>query len=1581
MARWYLSRGRLKNLLLAIWFVLALIGGTVATAMAADEQQTTATVSLIVKMISSLTAEEQAAVIARGGGVETSSVPALQLHVVELPESDLTAVLSNYHSDPQVVRVEFNGTRKVQGSPSDPDYGVQWALQKIGWDTVFGNATPTGTAKVALLDTGVDSLHPDLAGKLVPGFPVLNGSSSMTDPNGHGTYLSGIIAAVTDNGQGVAGVGYSGVSIMPVTVLGADGTGTDSDIISGLIWAVDNGANVVLMGFSNPGFSQNLQDAIDYAWSKGVVLVAATGNDASSIPTYPAGSRGVIGVSATDQSDSLYFLSNFGPTAFLAAPGVDIYTTAPGGTYQYISGTSASSAAVAGVAAFMKAANPDLTNGAIVGKLARNADPAGTQEQTGNGRINMARSLEDASLEEIQPAGVPPVGDGGPFVGPYVIAARNWVLTFAGSGSGSVTITPNSGTVNAPVSCGGTGTAAASQTVTGTCSPNITTSENGATVTFTASANIGSVFAGWSGQSNLSSSTCSGTTNPCSAVLGGNAALTVTFTANSAPTISDIANQSTNEDAATSAIPFTVGDAETAAGSLTVSGGSSNTTLVPNANIVFGGSGANRTVTITPAADQNGTATITVTVSDGSLTASDTFVLIVNAVNDAPSFTKGADQTVNEDAGAQSVANWATAISAGPANEAGQTLTFNITGNTNPGLFSAGPAVSSTGTLTYTPAADANGSATITLRLSDNGGTTNGGVDTSAAQTFTITLTAVNDSPSFTKGADQTVNEDALAQTVNNWVTNISAGPSDESGQTLDFIVSNDNNALFSAQPAIDAFGTLTYTPAANANGSATVTVQLHDNGGTANSGVDTTVSQTFTITITPLNDTPSASDTSVTTDEDTSVGIDFGPLVSDVETADANLTYTIVSGPSNGGLSGSGQNRTYTPNANFNGTDSFTYKVTDRGDPDDCGAVSATCTAALNSDTKTITITVTPVNDKPTASASPASPTLDEDSGSTTITLSGSDVETAAANLTFTITQIPAHGSLKQGSTTLALNDTFIGSPKDVTYTPNANYNGADSFKFKVTDLGDPDNCGAPGPTCAAALDSDEVTISITVYPMNDQPTANGQSVTTNEDTAKAITLTGFDVETASGDLTYTITQNPAHGSLSGSAPNLTYTPDANYNGADSFKFKVSDRGDPDNCGPPILHICTATLDSTVATVSITVNSVNDAPVVGSGTLTSQSVQYSDPIASGTIVVTDVDNAGSSLSLTGVPAGLTVNKSCVDSTSPPNFPVGTSCTFTLSGNVTAQAGSYPISVNDGTATVLTGVTITVTKETITSIVYMGMVFVTVPSGGSANVQLSALITEQSDGNLGNITLAKVKFIITGDSGCPSTTVGNVSVGITSTPGTGTACAVVSLPECTYTVTPSIDSNPYYDGLPGDPVPLTVAPATGQFITGGGWIPRQATGAGLVPGDLGSRMNFGLTVKWNKKVTNLQGNSNYIIRQVESGNVVNYQVKSTAADNNLTVIPATATTPASATFTSKAVIRRIVNGVVDTTFQGGNARLRLDIVDVDSSGRGVDSYAMTVWDGSNNLFHSSNWNGTKTVGTLLGGGNVVVHDK
>src|SRR5207253_934460 len=177
--------------------------------------------------------------------------------------------------------------------------------------------------------------------------------------------------------------------------------------------------------------------------------------------------------------------------------------------------------------------------------------------------------------------------------------------------------------------------------------------------------------------------------------------------------------------------------------------------------------------------------------------------------------TKGADVTVLEDSGAYSQSGWATAISDGP-NESGQALTFSVT-NSNNALFAVQPAVAANGTLTLTLAADAFGSASVTVTLQDDGGTANGGSDTSASQTFTIKVSAVNDAPSFTKGADQSTLEDGGPQTVTGWATAISAGPADESSQSVTFTTTNDNNGLFSVQPSVDAAGNLTYTAAPDA--------------------------------------------------------------------------------------------------------------------------------------------------------------------------------------------------------------------------------------------------------------------------------------------------------------------------------------------------------------------------------------------------------------------------------------------------------------------------------------------------------------------------------------------------------------------------------------------------------------------------------------------------------------------------------------------------------------------------------------------------------------------------------------------
>jgi hypothetical protein len=315
--------------------------------------------------------------------------------------------------------------------------------------------------------------------------------------------------------------------------------------------------------------------------------------------------------------------------------------------------------------------------------------------------------------------------------------------------------------------------------------------------------------------------------------------------------VEDISDKATNEDTQLQ-FTFNVGGA---ANITSVTATSSNTTLVPNiaANIEVTGSGSTRTLTINPVANLSGTSTITVTVNGAnSQSMTDTFVLSVNSVNDAPSFTRGADQTVNEDAAAQTVPNWATSISAGPADESGQTLTFNVTNNTNPGLFSAQPAISPTGTLTYTPAANANGSATITIVLMDNGGTANSGQDTSAAQSFTMNLTGVADTPSVTN-ATTTVNTQTTsglvisrnaadgAEVTHFQITNITNGTLFKNDGTTqinnnDFITFAEGNAGLKFTPALnsntngtfDVQASLNNTVEGLAGGTATATITIN---------------------------------------------------------------------------------------------------------------------------------------------------------------------------------------------------------------------------------------------------------------------------------------------------------------------------------------------------------------------------------------------------------------------------------------------------------------------------------------------------------------------------------------------------------------------------------------------------------------------------------------------------------------------------------------------------------------------------------------------------------------------------------
>ena len=663
--------------------------------LAVSAQSTTS--SLLVKLAVGLSPAQQAQVIARNGGVEVSSIPALRLHVIEVATADLAQVLANYQADPQVVSAEENKTRQSQAFPADPLYQNQWALPKISWDLVFGNVTPTGSAVVAVLDTGVDAQHPDLAANVMPGISILDGSSGTTDPSGHGTWVAGIVAAQTDTLEGIAGVAYAGVRIMPVTVLDANGIGQDSDIIAGVIWAADHGADVIVMAFSSPGFSQNLQDAIDYAWSKNVILVAATGNNGLDTPTFPAGDRGVMGVSGTDPSDALAPFSSYGPSVFIAAPATDIPTTAIGDAYAVINGTSASAAIVAGAAAFMKAVDPALTNGIIVGRLARMADPAGTQDQTGNGRINMARALADTGTAFIQPAGAPPTGNGGPFVGPYVAAARNFNPTFQGTGGGSLAISVNVGVINIQSNppCSGTGSGTASVTITTTCSLQFT--DNAAIGTLTSTPNGTSVFAGWS----PTLGTCSGTTNPCSTgtLGGGQNTLNVTFSLK--PTTTSILP--TSKVVGEAAFTMTVTGTNFQTGAVVRFNGSNRTT--------FGTGTTTRTASIL-ASDLTtaGTFSITVANPDGGVSNAQTFT-----VNKANTTTTISSDTPDPSVVGQAyIVSWSVTVNApGSGTPTGTVTITDGTGGSCSAAVTAGScaltsASSGAKSLTATYAGDSN---------------------------------------------------------------------------------------------------------------------------------------------------------------------------------------------------------------------------------------------------------------------------------------------------------------------------------------------------------------------------------------------------------------------------------------------------------------------------------------------------------------------------------------------------------------------------------------------------------------------------------------------------------------------------------------------------------------------------------------------------------------------------------------------------------------------------------------------------------------------------------------------------------
>ncbi|MEU4163752.1 S8 family peptidase [Actinoplanes sp. NPDC026670] len=297
------------------------------------------------------------------------------------------------------VGVEMDAKVYALGAPSGTDTyrAKQWDIPKIHTTEAWQKSTGAGVV-VAVIDSGVDGTHPDLAANMVSGFDATTDQAgATTDRHGHGTHVAGTIAAVTGNATGVSGVAPD-VKIMPVKVLGDDGSGNMSDTAEGITWAVDHGAQVINMSLGGTQQVAAVSNAIKYARSKGVTVVAAVGNsrEQGSPTSYPAADAGVIGVAATDSNDRVGVYSNAGNYVDVAAPGTDILSLAPNGQYKTMSGTSMASPHVAALAALLKSYQSSLTPDQIEATLEKSAvdlGPAGFDNDFGNGRVDALAAL------------------------------------------------------------------------------------------------------------------------------------------------------------------------------------------------------------------------------------------------------------------------------------------------------------------------------------------------------------------------------------------------------------------------------------------------------------------------------------------------------------------------------------------------------------------------------------------------------------------------------------------------------------------------------------------------------------------------------------------------------------------------------------------------------------------------------------------------------------------------------------------------------------------------------------------------------------------------------------------------------------------------------------------------------------------------------------------------------------------------------------------------------------------------------------------------------------------------------------
>ena len=294
--------------------------------------------------------------VERIGGVIVERIDELEIWVVDVPE--YFGMNFSFDSDVELIEQDYFVTVRFDNPPNDPDYERQWALPHIQAERAWDEMGSLQPVTVAVIDTGVCMSHEDLVGRVLDnGYDFVDNDDDPEDVFGHGCSVAGIIAANIDNGIGIAGFAPN-ASILPIRVLGANGSGSMADVAAGIVYAADNGADIINLSLGSFVGSQVEKDAVDYAVGKGATVIASAGNSGGALPGYPARYENVVAVGAVDRDGSRSSFSNKGGNIW--APGRDVHTIYLNNGYKALNGTSFSAPYVSAMAAVLEGRGQEL---------------------------------------------------------------------------------------------------------------------------------------------------------------------------------------------------------------------------------------------------------------------------------------------------------------------------------------------------------------------------------------------------------------------------------------------------------------------------------------------------------------------------------------------------------------------------------------------------------------------------------------------------------------------------------------------------------------------------------------------------------------------------------------------------------------------------------------------------------------------------------------------------------------------------------------------------------------------------------------------------------------------------------------------------------------------------------------------------------------------------------------------------------------------------------------------------------------------------------------------------------------------